>query len=347
MTWLGVTSYDRGRPFNGGMTSHKYSRLRSTTVVLAALFCAVALIASGCDGMDPSSSASLDSTGAPLAGVLPTPTSTPDQGPTDPGSQALPAGSYPTTNVGGYFTVSQTRSLALDSGGIYMGAASVGTQFYILERVSSGGVTRLKILSTPDQPGTGVASWTVACNILADTSSQLGFTADAIYFYLPGSISSDLNHDQYLRRIRKSDCAEVSAYDVGQSLLSSGYNYFFSVNAGLLYFASNQSALSLTSWNMANGLSSNQSVAASLGGVNLSYVESMYVDTNYTWVLTYAYIWKFDHSGNPIAWGALPDDSNYYLEDARAVVSVDANTLVILTNGSGTMTRYFLDVSHF
>ena len=298
----------------------------------------------------PGCGSSSDGTGSPLAPYLPSPGSSPvpDQ---PPSSDRPPVGSYPTTDEGGYFSVIQSRTLALDSGVTVLGFASDTSGFYMLEAVSlSGGITRWRVLSTGNDPGTGVASWTTDCDMLGDNTTRLGFAMDATYFYLPGAILSDPNHPQYLRRFLRSSCVEVSVLDTGQNLESSSeYSAGYSIANGQLYYEIDTlNSPELNSWGLLTGSFTSTPLSPSLAGVNMGYVYSLASTTSSGfWALTYSQMWKLDQNGNAIAWANLPDNGSYALDGAIAVVPIDSNTVVLAFVTSSQLTRYFIDVSQF
>ena len=304
------------------------------------------ILLSGCAGSSDSSGG----TGSPLAPYLPSPgsSSTPDQ---PPSSDEPPAGTYPTTDEGGYFSVIQSRTLSLDSGSTALGFASDSTGFYMLEQVAlSGGIERWRVLSTANAPGTSVASWTTECDILGDNTTRLGFAMDATYFYLPGAIPSDPNNAQYLRRFLRSTCAETSPLDTGQNLEpNSEYSDVYSIANGQLYYSTYSSnSKALSKWSLSNGAFTSSPLSPSLAGVNMGYVYSIAsAPSSGFWAITYSQLWKLDQNGNAIAWADLPDNGTYALDGAVAVVPIDSDTIVLAFVTSYQLTRYFIDVSQF
>jgi hypothetical protein len=300
----------------------------------------------GCQDSSQNSS-SVNGEGSPLAPYLPGSSTTPD---VPPAEDAPPTGSYPTTNPFGYYLVSQVRSLALDSGATVLGFAADQTNFLMFEQVAlTGGIDRWRVLSTASQPGTGVATWTIQCDILGDGTTRLGFAADSTYYYFPGAILSDPNHAQYLRRFLRSNCSEVSPLDTGHDLGTYSTNPFvYSVASGEFIFETySSSQTNMNDWNLSNAIFSAQQFAPQLAGVNLGYADSVSVASQSTWVISYSQIWKLDFSGNPLAWAALPESSPYAIAGASAIVPINSNTVVVVGISNNEITRYFLDVSNF
>ena len=307
------------------------------------------VLASACNG--GSGGGSISSVGGPLAPYLPSssPTPSPDLPPTNPGSN-IPTGAYPTTSTGGYYSITQMRTLAIQSNETPMGFAVSGTNTFMFEEVNlTGGIVRWRILSTVSEPGTGVASWTIVCDLLGDGSSRVGFAADSTYFYLPGGIPTDPGHEQYLRRFSQSNCSEASPLDTGQNLASQSWiASLYSISSNVFYFGNtNPSPFTLFAWNMANAGASNTPMTGKLAGVSLPYVYSVYVTPQATWALTFSSVWKINPAGTPIAWGELPENTSYALTGAQAVIALDSNTLVVITTSGTEVNRTFLDVSEF
>ncbi len=304
------------------------------------------LVGSGCAG-----SSAQDESNSPLAPYLPTATPTPgsDQG---PATADVPVGSYPTTTAGGYFTIAQERTLAIESDVTVLGYAADPSHFLMLEQVNlSGGIQRWRVLATPSVPGTEVVTWTLLCDILGDNSGRLGFAVDATYYYLPGAIAGDLLHTQYLRRFRRADCSEVSPLDTGIELSSGDYNPFvYSVASNQLFFkVASSGPDEIHSWNLSTGALVGDLLTEKLAGISPAYAYAVFATPQWIWVLTYTAIWKLDLSGNPIAWGSLPSNSPQLsdLSNGAALVALDSNTLVFAVTAGQQVNRYFLDVSHF
>ncbi len=306
------------------------------------------VLLSACAGINPNSSGSVQTAGGPVSKLAPVPSSGDGAG-LDPG--ALPIGAYPSTNPGGYYSILQRRTLALDSSESMLGFAVIGDDFLMLKRVSlGGGIQRWKVLTTPTQPGTGVATWTVLCDWLGDGSSRLGFSVDASYYYLPGGIASDPYHEQYLRRFKRADCSEVAPLDTAQDLNpTSNLGILGSLSAGKFHIARNnpQNQVLLKSWSLTTGAWSSRVLTTQLGGTQLSYAYSAFVGDDAIWVLAYSTLWRLDLQGNGGAWAALPGGSDLLLQGALAVVSIGGGQVVIITLSGGGLVRTFLDVSRF
>lgn len=270
-------------------------------------------------------------------------------------SAPLPSGAYPTTNPGGYYTVSSEHSLLLSAEETPLGFAISNGYFLLFESLTlSGGITRWRVLSTAAQPGTSVASWSVACDLLGDGSHRVGFAADSLYYYLPGSIASDPGNSQYVMRVSQSDCAVASSLDLGMSIQTEPYVlyapasvYGDSFNLGSAGFSS----LTLFSWSLASGSQSQPglqlNLQPSLGGIGLEYPSSFAFSPGFIWVMDRWNLWKFDPSGNAVAWAALPTPSDGSILNFSAVVAIDSNTLVLVEIVDQEITRYLIDVSHF
>ena len=307
----------------------------------------IAVAGIACEGTNPESPQSVANTGSPVAALAPV---TADQTPTGPGTQALPSGAYPSTHSGGYFQISQVRTLSLNTNETVLGYAVSGAQFLMFMQVTQGGgIQRWRILSTPTQPGTGIASWSVLCDLLGDGTSRMGFAVDPLYYYLPGGIPADPYHDQYLRRYRRSDCTEAAPLDVAQDFGSTSINpYLYSLASNTFRFALDlQNQLTLGSWDVSTGARATLTLTSQWAGSTLSYAYSVQVTQDCIWVLTYSALWKLDLQGHVLAWAALPGSSPYSLQGSKAVVPIDAGQVVVISAAYGGISRTYLDVSHF
>ena len=269
-----------------------------------------------------------------------------DTPPSDAASKPIPKDAYSTTTPGGYFSISQSRTLAISNDQRIAGFAEKNGNLLMFVVVSLGSnLSRWKILSTTNYPGSAVASWQVACDILSDGTARIGLAADDTYYYLPGTIASDQYHKQYLRRFRVSDCVEVSALDTGRELATgSDSNYVFSIAENQLFYKlDTNNPASIVAWNISRATVTSQVLNARLAGVVLDNPTAMYVSGQFIWALKYSTIWKLDLAGNVIAWGNLP----YSLYDSDAVIPVDLNTVMLAQIYNASMTRTFIDVSRF
>lgn len=343
---------DAAASFNGGMTrrNQKIQFLKISRITLSLVL--LVLATAGCGGSSGQltaadlSASALDSAGGPTAGNPGTASPISDS----PVSTApLPSNAYPSTTPGGYYTVTSEHSLQISSEETPLGFGVANGNFLFFESLSlSGGITRWRVLSTPVQPGTTAASWSVACDLLGDGSRRTGFGADSLYFYLPGSIASDPYNTQYLMRISQSDCSMAPTLDIGTEIPgdNSDPDALTAVFGGQFLFGSeNFSSLALSFWDLTSGALSSLTLDPTLGGVGLAYPSAFAFSPGIIWVMDSTNLWKLDPSGNAVAWAALPSDALGEVMGLSAVVSVDSDTLVLISIMGQEITRYYLDVS--
>lgn len=304
---------------------------------------------------------------------------TPGTGGPNPGGSVGGNGSgggtktYPTTNSGGYFTVSALTSLVLSSNSSFHGITADTNNLYVLLYTDSGSqVRRWEIKSQPK--GQYTAAWTTVCSILDDNKFCGFLRTDEAYFYIGGGTGSscsansgnwDMGFSQ-IRRFRVNSCQESSAITIPFSTYATNYGTingmgFGVVSDGTILFLGSGSPFisSLVKLNSSTGTYSSIHVDFSLGNQQLRETNSVPVPvitsgSDVVWVVdgsnlggSIPILWRVSQQWSSRAWAPMPTKDyptiGGYSKDAA---SIDANSIVLVFPGN-PLPLLFLDVTNF